>query len=425
MYDLVVIGGGAGGLSVALSAAKIGAKVAVVERGKLGGECVHSACIPSKSLLRAASIAHEFRVAGKFGILAEPPKVDFPAVMDRVRGVISSFEAGETPEILKAARIDVHFGSPAFEAYDTIVIDGRTRLSATRFVIATGSRPAVPRIPGLVESGYLDNQTIWDLNELPESLLIVGAGPVGLEFAQAFARLGSKVTVLDENTEILHHDDPEAARILREHLAAEGINFFLGVHITGVSKKEGKTLVKFQSRKEGNTFEALRSHILVSTGRTPNIEGLNLEAAGIHADPGHGIAVDDYLQTESRHIYAIGDVIGHDRYTHAAKREAAIVFQNAILKRSRKFRTDAVPRTVFTSPEFASVGSTEAKALQDDPEAKVYRLDFSALERARIDGETGGMAKVVVELVGQDPRRGHSRPRGKPRPPGIRPCDRP
>lgn len=398
MYDLVVLGGGSGGLNVATAAAAVGARVALVEKDKLGGECTHSACVPSKALVRAARVVHEARGAAAFGVDLGVPKVDFGAVMARIRGVVAGFAGSDSGESLRAKGIDVFRGSPAFRAYDTVVV-GPTTLNAHRFVVATGSRPATPAIPGLEEVGTLDNRSIWDLETLPETLLIVGAGPVGLEFGQSLARLGTKVTILGEAPQILPKEDPEIAAIVQRTLEAEGIIFHLGVEITGVARRGEKSLVKF--RRGGETFEATRDKILVAAGRLANIEGLDLGNVGIHATPEHGIPVDDHLQTSARQIYAIGDVIGHHMWTHAAEREASTVFQNAVLKLSKKVDYATIPWATFTDPEVATVGLNEAAARLDHPDARVFRAEYGELDRARIDGKTTGMAKVVATPGGK------------------------
>ena len=401
MYDLVVIGGGSGGLNVASAAASVGAKVALIEKHKLGGECTHYACVPSKALLRAAHLAHSCHVASGFGIKVGTVEVDFPSVMRRVREVVQSFYEGDSESHLREKGIDVFFGSPQFEAYDSLVIDGKTRIESRRFVIATGSRPAIPQIPGLIETGFLDNQTLWGIEELPPSLAIVGAGPVGLEFAQAFHRLGSKVTLFDRNPEILSREEPEAAASLRERLEAEGIVIHRNVEVTGIGRKPEGVIVKFRSHTDDRAFEAVRSHLLVAAGRVANIEGLNLEAAGIHHATAKGIPVDDYGATSAPTIYALGDVTGKDMYTHAAEREAAVVFQNAVLKIPKKGRRDAIPRTIFTEPEFASVGLTEAAARADHANVRTFTLDLGKVDRVRIDGDSGGLAKVVATESGK------------------------
>jgi len=285
MYDLVVLGGGPGGLSVATAAARIGAKVALIEKSKLGGECTHSACIPSKALIQAARAAHQVRMAGMYGIRSAEPDVDFAAVMARVHRVVADFAGSGTGAGLKAKGIDVIFGSPSFEAYDTVLIDGQTRISGHRFVIATGSRPHPPMISGLEEAGYLDNRTVWDLNERPDSLAIIGGGASGIEFGQAYARLGVKVTIIEEGPHLLPREDRELADRLRAILTTEGLSVFTNVEVRGIVLKDGQKVVKFRGKADGSTFEAARSQILVAAGRLAYVEGLNLDVVGFHADP--------------------------------------------------------------------------------------------------------------------------------------------
>ena len=399
MYDLVVLGGGSGGLNVATAAAKVGARVALVEKYRLGGECTHTACVPSKALIQAARIAQQIRGSAAFGVHAGPPEVDFGAVMKRVRAVVADFAGSDSGEGLKAKGIDVYRGSPAFEAYDTVVVDGRDRLEARRFVIATGSRPEIPPIPGLAEAGYLDNTTIWALETRPSTLLILGAGPVGMELGQAFARLGTAVTILSHTDRVLPNEDPEVSERVRDALAAEGIAFHLGVELTGVSlAPDGRKLCKFRRTADGHAFEATRDLILVAAGRLANVEGLGLETVGIAADPRTGIEVDEYLQTRARNIYAIGDVLGHRQFTHAAEREAAVVFQNAILRLPKKMNDATVPWATFLDPEVATVGRL---AVDESAGERIFRAEYDDLDRARIDGQTSGFAKVVADASGR------------------------
>lgn len=401
MYDLVVLGGGSGGLSVATAAARFGAKVALIEKNELGGECTHSACVPSKALIEAARLVHAIRSADQYGIRVTPPQVDFPAVMARVRAVVDAFAGSGTGDSLKAKGIDFFRGSPSFEAYDTILLDGKTRINGQRFVIATGSRAAVPKISGLAEVGHLDNVSVWKLTELPESLVVIGAGPSGIEFAQAFARLGSKVTVLANDDQILPREDREAADLVQARLAAEGVEFQTDVEVTEVSKRDGQTVCSWRKRAGGATGEVSGRHLLVATGRLANVEGLNLDAVGVHADPEHGIEVDEFLLTRSSRIYAIGDVLLQREFTHAAEREAAVVFQNAVLRLSKKIDYTALPWATFVDPEVATVGLTEAAALEQHPEVRVLRANFDELDRARIDGRTEGFAKVMATPSGK------------------------
>lgn len=402
MYDLVVVGGGAGGLSAALAAARVGARVALIEANHLGGECTHTACVPSKALLEAARLVGRIRTADRYGVRVGSVDVDFAAVMARVRSVVAEFAGSDTGESLRARGIDVYRGTPSFEAYDTIVVDGKTTLNGLRFIIATGSRPAVPDIPGLAEAGHLDSRSVWSLEELPESLLVLGAGPTGLEFAQAFARLGSKVTLLAESAHILPREDPEVSDRLAALLRAEGITIHTGVEVTKVAVRDGRKVCSFESSAgTGGGGQAAATHLLVATGRLPNTEGLNLEAAGIHADPEHGIEVDDYLLTRSSRVYAIGDVLARHQFTHAAEQEAAVAFQNAVLRLPKKIDYSALPWTTFVDPEVATVGLSEEAAREQRADIRVLRAEYRDLDRARIDGRTEGFAKVIATPSGK------------------------
>jgi pyruvate/2-oxoglutarate dehydrogenase complex dihydrolipoamide dehydrogenase (E3) component len=401
MYDLVVLGGGPGGLSVATAAARAGAMVALVEKKALGGECTHVACVPSKALIAAARAAQQVRNVHLFGLRAELLGVDFAAVMARVRAVVSEFAGGGSGDSLRARGIDVYHGSPAFEAYDTVVIDGATRLNAHRFVIATGSRPAVPTIPGLAESGYLDNRSIWEIDALPKELLILGAGPSGLEFAQAFARLGSKVTVLSDDSRILPREDPEVSERVQTLLSADPIAFHNDVEVTRVARTEGRVTCSVRNKATGKSDEVSGTHLLVAVGRLANVDGLNLDAAGVHADSERGIEVDEYLQTRSTRIFAMGDVLQKHQFTHAAEREADVVFQNAVVRIPRKINYSALPWATFIDPEVATVGLDEATARAIHPEVLVFRAELTESDRAQIEGRTEGFAKVLATPAGK------------------------
>jgi pyruvate/2-oxoglutarate dehydrogenase complex dihydrolipoamide dehydrogenase (E3) component len=401
MYDLVVLGGGAGGISAATAAAKLGAKVALIEKKSLGAENLGSASVPSKTLIHSAWVARQVKMADRFGIRAADPLVDFTAVMARVRAVVQEVATSASAESLRAKGIDVYHGSPKFEAYDTITVDGHTRIEGERFVIATGSRPSVPDVPGLAQSGFLDHHSIWNLSELPETLVILGGGIVAVEFAQAFARLGSKVKLLAESDHILPREDPEIADRVEAILSSEGITIKTGIDLTRVSAKSGLQSVSFRDRTTRDTFEAAGTHILVAAGRLANVEDLGLEGVGVHADPEHGIEVDAYLQTHAQRIFAIGEVIHKFESAHAAEREAAIAVQNAVLRLSRKVDYAAMPWTTFTDPEVATVGLSEEAARLENPEILVFRAEYSDLDRARIDGRTEGFAKLVASPSGK------------------------
>jgi pyruvate/2-oxoglutarate dehydrogenase complex dihydrolipoamide dehydrogenase (E3) component len=402
MYDLIVIGGGSGGLNVASAAARIGAKVALVEKHALGGECTHTACVPSKALLRAAAAAHEARQAGTFGIRSGPVSVDFPAVMARVRSVVASFAESDGADVLAARGIEVVFGSPRFEAYDTITVDDTRRLEARRFVIATGSRPAIPEIPGLADCGYLDNTSIWALERLPASLAVIGGGPVGVELGQALARLGTRVTILESGPHLLPREDAAIAGVLARCLEAEGVTVHCGVRATGVSVHgHVKRLSARPVGRPGEEIEVEAEAILVAAGRAANVEGLALDRIGIHADTRQGIEVDAYLQTSAPHVYAIGDVIGRKRFTHAAELHAAVVFQNALLGIPRKLDERNLPWATFTDPEVATVGLTEQAAQRQGGEVRVFESSLAHVDRVRIDAGPPGLARVVTAAGGR------------------------
>jgi pyruvate/2-oxoglutarate dehydrogenase complex dihydrolipoamide dehydrogenase (E3) component len=401
MYDLVVIGGGSGGLSVATAAAKVGAKVALIEKDRLGGEATFAACVPSRGLTQAARLVHQLSSAGRFGLRTGTVEVDFAAVLARVRAVGEEFARGESAEVLQAKGIEVIHGSAAFEAYDTVLVNATTRVPGQRFVIATGSRPAVPAIPGLAEAGYLDNHSLWSLAKVPESLIILGSEPAGLEFAQCFARFGAKVTVLSPSPRILPDDDAEASDVMTQLLTAEGLTIKAGVEVTKVEVRDGKKVCKFQDPATGATNEAAGAEILLAAGRLANVENLNLEAVGLHGDAEHGIEVDDYLQTHSTRIYAIGDVLQRHQYAHFAECEAAVAFQNAVLRIRKKMDYSGIPWATFVDPEVASVGITQARAEEERRPVRVYRVSFGEIDRARIDGCIEGFAKVVATPSGK------------------------
>jgi pyruvate/2-oxoglutarate dehydrogenase complex dihydrolipoamide dehydrogenase (E3) component len=401
MYDLVVIGGGSGGLSVARSAARVGARVALVERGRPGGEGGLGACVPSKGLVQAAKLLRQVKAAGEFGIRAGAPTVDFAAVMARVRQASDAIAAADSDEALKARGIDVLHGSASFEAYDTILLDGKTRVEGQRFVVATGSRPTQLWSPGLAEARPLDSTTLWTLAAVPESLVVLGAGPVALEFAQVFARFGAKVTVLTHHQSVLPREDPEVAGTVACILTGEGITFHRGATVTEVERRDGRKVVHYKDEGTGQAGEVAAAEILCAEGRLANVEGLNLEAIGVHADPIHGIEVDELLQTHAVRVFAVGDVLLRNQFAHAAEREAEVAFQNAVLRRRRKMDYSTLPWATFVDPEVATVGLTEDKAKAEEVDHRVYRVPYEDLDRGRIEGRTEGFAKVVASPSGK------------------------
>ncbi len=401
MYDLVVIGGGSGGLHLATLAARVGAKVALIDKRPPGEKGWSAACVPSKGLVQAARLVRQSRTASEFGILVEPPRVDLAAVLDRLRSVSQASAADRSDEALAARGIDVFHGTAAFEAYDTVLLDGNERIEGQRFVIATGSRPAPPQIPGLSEAGSLDDASLWSLAHVPESLTVIGAGPIGMEFAQVFARLGSKVTVLTDEDRVLPREDPEISGHVACLLTGEGITIKRRAAIEKIEQRGEQKVCIFHDGDSGERAEVSSAEILCAAARLANVEHLNLEAVGVHADPEHGIEVNELLQTHAVRVFAIGDVLKRHQFTHAAEAEAEVAFQNAVLRRRRKIDYTNLPWATFLDPEVATVGISDAQAKADDLEHHVFRVNYADIDRARIDGQPEGFAKVVASPSGK------------------------
>jgi pyruvate/2-oxoglutarate dehydrogenase complex dihydrolipoamide dehydrogenase (E3) component len=401
MYDLVVIGGGSGGLHAARLAARFGAKVALIERRAPGGQGHCGGWAPSKGLVQAARLVRQVRQAGEFGIEAGPPRVNFAAVLDRARAIGAELAAADLDEALRAEGIDVFHGAASFDAYDTVLLDGNERIEGQRFLIATGTKPAAPEIPGLGEAGYLDSSSLWSLSEVPHSLIVLGGGPVAIEFAQSFARFGSRVMILTDADRILPREDAEVSGHVACLLAGEGVAIKRRVTIDKVESRGAQKVCIGKDGETGESLEVAGAAILCASRRLANVEDLNLEAVGVHADPEQGIEVDDLLQTHAVRVYAAGDVLMRDQFSDIAEREAEVAFQNAVLRRRVKIRYDNLPRAVFLDPELASVGITEERAKADNLDHRVYRAEYAALDRARIEGRTEGLAKVVTSPSGK------------------------
>lgn len=399
-FDITVIGGGAAGLSVAAGAAQLGLKVALVEREqRLGGDCLHHGCVPSKTLIHSARVAHLMRRAGEFGLEPCEPRVDLGKVMGRVQAVIDSVERHDSVERFQGLGVKVLIGRPWFRSARELEVEGVT-LQSRKFVIATGSRAAVPPIPGLREAGFLTNVEAFQLKDLPGRLAVIGGGPIGLEFAQTFQRLGSKVIVLEGLDCILgRREDLEVSCLLTDILKQEGLDVRLGVKVVGAGRgPEGKYLA-IQGNGGEQRVEA--DEILVATGRSPNVEGMNLEAAGVEYDK-KGIQVDGHLRTTTRNIWACGDVIGSYQFTHVAGYHAGIVIRNAVFHLWSKVDHRVVPWTTFTDPELARVGLTEAEARdRHGDDIRIYRQPFGDVDRAEAEGETKGLLKLVCTPSGE------------------------
>jgi pyruvate/2-oxoglutarate dehydrogenase complex dihydrolipoamide dehydrogenase (E3) component len=401
--DLCVIGAGSGGLSVAAGASQLGQSVVLIERGKMGGDCLNYGCVPSKALLAAARHAAQIREARRFGVSAGGPFVDHRAVRDHVRGVIAAIAPNDSVERFSGLGVRVLQASARFIGPHEVEA-GEARIRARRFVIATGSASRIPPIPGLAAGDgvrgvpYLTNESIFELERGPDHLLVIGGGPIGCELAQAHRRLGAKVSLLEAAT-ILPKDDPELVDFIRRRLRAEGIEIVEGARIARVEGVQGSVTAVLDN--EGEERRINGSHVLVATGRQPSVEGLGLDAAGVHATP-QGIQVDRRLRTANRKIYAIGDVIGGYQFTHMAGYHAGIVIRNALFRLPAKVDSAAVPWVTYTDPELANVGLTEAEARRIHGDGlRLARWPFHENDRAQADRETEGLIKVVADRRGR------------------------
>jgi pyruvate/2-oxoglutarate dehydrogenase complex dihydrolipoamide dehydrogenase (E3) component len=391
--DLCVIGAGAGGLSVAAAAAAFGVPVVLIEKGRMGGDCLNYGCVPSKALLAAARRVADMRTASDLGVNAAAVRVDFPAVAQHVRDTIAALAPNDSAARFTGLGVRVVAGSAQFADRETVTVDDRFTIKARRFVIATGSTPSVPRIPGIAQTPFFTNETIFDLALQPEHLLIVGGGPVGVELAQAFRRLGSTVTVIEAATP-LGKDDPECAAVVLAALERDGVVFRSGVRLVKVA---GASTIQV-TLSGGEAIEG--SHLLIAAGRTPTIEGLGLERAGVATTP-HGITVDRHLRTTNKHIYALGDVIGRLQFTHVANDHAGIVIRHALFRLPARIRYDAIPWVTYTDPELAQVGLTEDQARRAGHAVRILRWPYHENDRARIERASRGHIKVVTNGRGR------------------------
>jgi pyruvate/2-oxoglutarate dehydrogenase complex dihydrolipoamide dehydrogenase (E3) component len=394
--DICVIGAGSGGLSVAAAAAGFGVPVVLIEKGKMGGECLNTGCVPSKSLIAAAKHAQAVAEARAFGIAAEPAYIDFGKIHRHVHDVIAAIAPNDSKERFNGLGVRVIEGAARFKDRNTVVVGEGTEIAARRFVIATGSSPALPPIAGLDAVPYLTNETVFDLTTRPEHLIVIGAGPIGLELAQAFRRLGSAVTVL-EAAQPLAREDGECAAIVLDALAREGVDIRGNVAVRRVEGVGSNIEVVVG----GDTEQAIKgSHLLVATGRKANVDGLALEHAGITCDRS-GIVVDKGLKTANRRVYAIGDVAGRGQFTHLANYHAGVVIRNALFRLPVRVNADLVPRVTFTDPELAHVGLTEAEAKARGIVIRVLRWPYHENDRAQTERETVGHIKVVADGRGK------------------------
>lgn len=393
--DICVIGGGSGGLSVAAAAAAFGVPVVLIEKGRMGGDCLNVGCVPSKALIAAARRAHEARTGKIFGVNAGQVEVAYEKVHRHVQDVISVIAPNDSIARFTGLGVKVLQEEARFVDAQTIVA-GKRLVKARRFVIATGSVPSIPSIPGLDKTPYLTNETIFDLKECPSHLVVIGAGPVGLELAQAFRRLGAAVTVL-EAAMPLAAEDAECAEAVFNQLRREGIVLRSGVKIAHTGRIDGGG-VKITLEADENIIEA--SHLLIATGRTPSFSSLDLDKADIKTDPS-GLLVNKRLRTTNTRVYAIGDAAGGPQFTHVANYHAGLVVRNALFRLPITVNNDIVPRVTFTHPELAHVGLTEADARQRHGTIRILRWPFHDNDRAQTERDTRGHVKVVTTKRGK------------------------
>lgn len=395
-WDLVVVGGGAGGTRPARIAGQLGFNTALIERDRLGGACSWVACVPSKTLLQAAETYWNLRHGPGSGISMTGAEIDASGALEWVREVVTRLGRETSPESMAEKGVQVIRGTGVFEDEHSVRVGDRI-VPARKIVIATGSRPIVPEIDGLEDAGYLTNETLFDLPEPPRSMVILGGGPVGVEMSQAFNRLGTEVTLIEHGDRLLKHDDAELAGMLREHLAEEGVRIVFNAEVTRVKRDGDLRTVTAMVGGEERGFEG--EELLIATGREAQVDRLQLDRAGVRGDIG-GIEVNDRLRTDNPDVYAAGDALGRWQFTHIANIEGRLTAKNALLGADEPISYDAAGWCTFTEPALASVGINEAQAAERDLDYEVYRITPGMADRARIEGRAEGAAKIIGEPGG-------------------------
>ncbi|MBP2677995.1 MAG: mercuric reductase [Deltaproteobacteria bacterium] len=394
-YHLVVLGAGTAGLVTAAGAAGIGARVALVERHLLGGDCLNVGCVPSKCLLRSSRVVFDIKEAGRYGVNAPAGSgADFPGVMQRMRRLRARISGHDSVRRFASMGVDVFLGEAQFAGPDAVEVGGK-RLRFSKAVIATGARAAVPPVEGLRQAGFHTNESVFSLTELPRRLLVFGAGPIGCEMAQAFRRFGSEVTVIERASQLLTREDPDAAAVVSGAFLRDGIDVRLNTGVTGVIATGTEKRVHLR-RADGFEDVVITDAILIGAGRAPNVEGLNLEGAGVAYDPLKGVGVDDFLRTTNPRIYAAGDVCQAHKFTHTADAAARIVIQNALFRGRKRYSALTIPWCTYTDPEIAHVGMYERDALERGIPVDTFVREMKEVDRAITDGEEEGFVKVHV-----------------------------
>lgn len=396
-YNLVVIGGGTAGLTAAGGCAALGGRVALVERRLTGGDCLVTGCVPSKAIIRSARAAATVRGAAGHGIRVPGEiSVDGAAVLERMRRLRAKISPHDSAEDLKKRGVDLYFGQAKFVSGGVVEVDG-TRLEFHRAVIATGGRPVAPPIPGLQEAGFLTSENVFELTDLPRRMAVIGAGPIGCELAQAFQRLGSQVTLIDVAPHVLVREDPDAAEIIQKALQREGVKLMLDAKVTRAGAQGGSKRLSVDQK--GRAADVDCDALLVGAGRAPNVEGLNLEAAGVRFEK-QGVTVDDHLRTSNPRVYAAGDVASPFKFTHVANAQGRIAMVNALLLNLQRSSRLVIPWCTYTDPEIAHVGLYEEEAKKRGHEVRTLTLPLEENDRAVLDGEEEGFVRVHLKKGG-------------------------
>ena len=393
-YNLIVIGAGPGGITAAREAASLGAKVALIERNFIGGDRLNVGCVPSKAIIRTARLYAEMRDADNVGAQV-PGSIDigFQTVMERMRRIQARLSRADSAQRLSEAGVDVYFGDACFLGPDTVTVDGDV-LRFKKALIATGARPLTPPIPGLAEAGYLTNENAFNLTECPRRLLVIGGGPLGCELAQAFCRFGSHVIIAQDDPMFLPKEERDAAQILSNSLASDGVEIHLNTTVVAVRKEGAEKIVDLVCA--GDRFSVSVDEILAGIGRAPNVEGMNLEAAGVRYDIGTGIHINDFLQTTNRRIYAAGDVCLEHKFTHAAEASARIAIRNALFLGRKRLSALTIPWCTYTDPEIAHIGLYVREAREKAIPVTTFTILMQDVDRAVTDGEEQGFVKIHV-----------------------------